>query len=142
MVDTALRAAPSELGVVDGIGARVEQRAWPRLGPRAAWALACVAVDGTMLVLAALATSVGAYAGGFSAAPTPWTLAFAVLAVTLFQARGLYELRLQLRTIDDVRSIVGSTTLAAMSILSLRLLLGQTPNLAAESVRPSAFATG
>jgi len=141
MVDTALRAAPSELGVVDGIGARVEQRAWPRLGPRAAWALACVAVDGTMLVLAALATSVGAYAGGFSAAPTPWTLAFAVLAVTLFQARGLYELRLQLRTIDDVRSIVGSTTLAAMSILSLRLLLGQTPNLAAESVRPWAFAT-
>ena len=48
MVDTALRAAPSELGVVDGIGAQVEQRAWPRLGPRAAWALACVAVDGTI----------------------------------------------------------------------------------------------
>jgi exopolysaccharide biosynthesis polyprenyl glycosylphosphotransferase len=141
MVDSALRTAPRELGVVDGAGVRVERRARPQLAPSAAWALACAAVDGTMLVLAALATSVGAYAGGFAGAPVLWTVLFALLSLTIFHARGLYELRLRLRTIDDVRSIVGATTLAAMSILSLRILLGQTPDLAAESIRPWAFAT-
>ena len=138
MVDTALRTVSAER---DGTVLRAHAQAAPRLAPAKAWALACIAVDTTMLVLAALATSVGAQTGGFARAPVGWTVGFSAVTLLLFRSHGLYTLKLGLRTLDDVRSIVGSTTLAAMGILSLRLLLGQTPDLAAESVRPWAFAT-
>ena len=141
MVDTALTRVGPDLDVVEGTTPRARAHAVSRLAPARAWALACLAVDATMLVLAALATSIGAHAGRFASAPVGWTVGFGALTLLLFGTRGLYTLKLRLRTLDDVRSIVGSTTLAAMSILSLRLLLGQTPNLAAESVRPWAFAT-
>jgi exopolysaccharide biosynthesis polyprenyl glycosylphosphotransferase len=140
VVDTALRTVSAER---DGTALRAHAQAAPapRLALAKAWALACIAVDATMLVLAALATSVGAQTGGFARAPVGWTVGFAAVTLLLFRNRGLYTLKLGFRMLDDVRSIVGSTTLAAMGILSLRLLLGQTPDLAAESVRPWAFAT-
>ena len=70
MVETALKtnAAAERRGVEAG-AARAEARS--RLAPRTAWAFACLAVDLTMLVLAALATSVGASYGGFASAPLP-----------------------------------------------------------------------
>src|SRR5918912_254779 len=140
MVDTALRSAPKERGVVDGAGVRADVRRRLRLSPQAAWALGCLGVDGGMLALAVLATSVGAALGGFASAPTSWTLLFALFTVVLFQRRGLYRLRFQLGALDDVRAVIVSTTIAAMGVLSLRLLLGDAPDLAAESLRPWAFA--
>src|SRR5919205_2372979 len=140
MVDTALRPALEERGVVDGTGVRADMRRRVRLSPQAAWALGCLGVDAAMLSLAVLATSVGAAVGGFASAPASWTILYALLTVALFQRRGLYRLRLQLRALDDVRAVIVSTTIAAMSILSLRLLLGDAPDLAAESIRPWAFA--
>jgi exopolysaccharide biosynthesis polyprenyl glycosylphosphotransferase len=97
-------------------------------------------VDATMLALAGLATSLGAAAGGFASAPIGWTVAFGVLTLLLFRTRGLYALRLRLRTLDDLRSIATATTLAAMIVLSVRILLGDSLDLAAESIRPWAFA--
>src|SRR5918912_438521 len=140
MVDTALRSAPKERGVVDGAGVRADVRRRLRLSPQAAWALGCLGVDAGMLALAVLATSVGAAAGGFASAPTSWTLLFALFTVVLFQRRRLYRLRFQLGALDDVRAVIVSTTIAAMGVLSLRLLLGDAPDLAAESLRPWAFA--
>jgi len=92
-----------------------------------------------MLVLAALATSVGAYAGGFASTPLPWTVAYGALTLFLFQARGLYSLKLRLRTLDDIRSIATAATLAAMIVLSVRILFGDSVDLGAETVRPWAF---
>src|SRR5919202_5204784 len=129
MVDTALRSAPAERGVVDGAGVRADVRRRLRLSPQAAWALGCLGVDGVMLALAVLATSVGAAVGDFASSPASWTILYALLTVALFQRRGLYRLRLQLRALDDVRAVVASTTIAAMSVLSLRLLLGDTLDL-------------
>jgi exopolysaccharide biosynthesis polyprenyl glycosylphosphotransferase len=128
-------ASPDVRGVERG-----PARAWTRLRPRTAWALACLAVDGTMLLLAALATSVGAIVAGLPQPPPAASLAFAGLCVLLFQSRGLYALRIHLTVLDDVRAILVATTLAAMSVLTLRLLLGHDVDLAAETVRPWAFA--
>jgi exopolysaccharide biosynthesis polyprenyl glycosylphosphotransferase len=140
VVDTALTRTASDRGRVDGVATRAPARTSSRLAPSTAWALACLAVDATMLVLAALATSVGAAAGGFASAPIGWTIAFGVLTLALFRSRGLYSLRLRLRTLDDLRSIATATTLAAMIVLSVRILLGDSLDLAAESIRPWAFA--
>jgi exopolysaccharide biosynthesis polyprenyl glycosylphosphotransferase len=138
VVETTLKAAPADLGGIEGSAPRVEAR--PRIPPQAAWALACFAIDVTMLVLAGLATSVGASVGGFASAPPAWSVLAGALTLALFQSRGLYALRIRLRMLDDVRSVVTATTLAAMIVLSIRILLGHTVDLAAESVRPWAFA--
>ncbi|HEX6699565.1 MAG TPA: sugar transferase [Gaiellaceae bacterium] len=135
MVETALTTTAANQAVE-----RTRAQAEPRLAPTKAWALGCLAVDATMLVVAALATSVGAHAGGFKSAPVLWTIAFGLLTVLLFRNRGLYALKLRLRSLDDVRSIFVATTLAAMIVLSVRLLIGDSVDLAAESLRPWAFA--
>jgi exopolysaccharide biosynthesis polyprenyl glycosylphosphotransferase len=140
VVDTALTTTASDRGRPDSAAQRAPAQTAPRLAPATAWALACVAVDATMLVLAGLATSVGAAAGGFASAPFGWTVAFGVLTLALFRSRGLYTLRLRLRTLDDLRAIATATTLAAMIVLSVRILLGDSLDLAAESIRPWAFA--
>jgi exopolysaccharide biosynthesis polyprenyl glycosylphosphotransferase len=140
VVDTALTRTASDRGRVEGAAPRTPAQAAPRLAPATAWALACLAVDVTMLVLAGLATSLGAHAGGFASAPIGWTVGFGALTLALFRSRGLYALRLRLRTLDDLRSIATATTLAAMIVLSIRILLGDSLDLAAESIRPWAFA--
>jgi exopolysaccharide biosynthesis polyprenyl glycosylphosphotransferase len=138
VVETALKAAPAEFGSLEATASRAGRRA--RISPQAAWALACVAVDVTMLVLAGLATSVGATVGGFASAPLWWTLLAGGLTLALFRSRGLYALRFRLRMLDDVRSVVTATTLAAMIVLSIRILLGHTVDLGPETIRPWAFA--
>jgi exopolysaccharide biosynthesis polyprenyl glycosylphosphotransferase len=138
VVETALKSSAERRGVEAGGAARAEARS--RLTPRRAWALACLAVDLTMLVLAALATSVGAAYGGFASAPITWTFLTGALTLALFRSRGLYNLRLRLRLLDDVRSVIVATTFAAMIVLSLRVLLGDTLSIEAETIRPWAFA--
>ena len=123
MVETALKTNAAERRGVEAGAARAEAR--PRRTPRTAWALACLAVDLTMLVLAALATSVGASYGGFARAPLTWTLLTGALTLGLFRGRGLYTLRLRLRLLDDVRAVIVATTFAAMIVLSIRVLLSR-----------------
>jgi exopolysaccharide biosynthesis polyprenyl glycosylphosphotransferase len=93
-----------------------------------------------MLALAAVATAFGAREGGFASPLSTWTLAYAVLVLGLFQLRGLYRLRIKIRTLDDVRVVLVQTTLAAMVIMTVRLLMSASPSIAAESLRPWAFA--
>jgi exopolysaccharide biosynthesis polyprenyl glycosylphosphotransferase len=138
VVETALKTTAAERRGVEAGAARAEAR--PRLAPRTAWALACLAVDLTMLVLAALATSVGASYGGFARAPLPWTLLTGALTLAFFRGRGLYTLRLRLRLLDDARAVIVATTFAAMIVLSIRVLLGDTLSIEAETIRPWAFA--
>jgi exopolysaccharide biosynthesis polyprenyl glycosylphosphotransferase len=60
--------------------------------------------------------------------------------MALYAKRGLYSPRLRRRAIDDVSSIVVATTIAAISVLSLRALAGEVDNALADSLRPWAFA--
>jgi exopolysaccharide biosynthesis polyprenyl glycosylphosphotransferase len=138
VVETALRSAVREGETADRPPASL-LAAGHRLPATRLWALACLGVDATMLVLAALATSIGAHVGGFESAPLGATVAFGALTLLLFKRRGLYTLKLRLRMFDDIGSIAVATTVAAMTVLSVRLVLGQSVSLAAESIRPWAF---
>ena len=138
-METAVRTRP-EATAAEHVARRGGHRAFPRLRPGTAWALSCLSVDTAMLVLAGAATWLGGQAAGISSPAPEWTAAFAGLSLLLYSRRGLYSPRLRLHTIDDVVSILLATTVAGMSVLTLRLLLGDDPHLLAESVRPWAFA--
>jgi exopolysaccharide biosynthesis polyprenyl glycosylphosphotransferase len=111
-----------------------------RLRPATAWALACVGVDAAMLVLAAIAVVVGGEAAGVASPPAAASATFVVLCLALYWSRGLYRLRFRIHTLDDLRTILSATTLAAMLVLSGRVLLGSPADLATETVRLWAFA--
>ncbi|HEU0305023.1 MAG TPA: sugar transferase [Gaiellaceae bacterium] len=133
-METALDTARPEV-LAD---ARLERRA--RLRPQTAWAVGCVTVDAAMLLLAAVAAVVGGHAAGVAYPPLAATAAFVGLCLALYWSRGLYRLRFRLHTLDDLRSIFAATTLAAMIVLTARVLLGSTDDLATESARLWAFA--
>ena len=67
-------------------------------------------------------------------------LAFSVLCLALYRARGLYVPSLHLRSLSAVRSVLLATTAAAMIVITARVLLGDMDDLAADSVRLWAFA--
>ena len=105
-----------------------------------AWAVGTAGVDAAMLVLAAIAVVIGGNAAGAASPPFATTASFAVLCLALYWSRGLHRLRFQLHTLDDLRAIFIATTVAAMVVLSGRVLLGSTADLATETARLWAFA--
>jgi exopolysaccharide biosynthesis polyprenyl glycosylphosphotransferase len=135
-VDTALRTQAE-----NGATAQVHGRAQGRLRPGTARLLTRLGVDVAMLAIAALATAFGASASGISSPPALWMAGFAALCLVLYAKRGLYSSSsLRLRAIDDVYDLTLATTLAAMAVLSLRALAGDTHDALAGSLRPWAFA--
>jgi exopolysaccharide biosynthesis polyprenyl glycosylphosphotransferase len=94
-----------------------------------------------MLLAAALAASLGARAANVDAPPPGWLALFAVLVVAAFAARGMYRPRLRAEILDDLRGVVAATSLAAMAVLAVRAVLTEPTDLAAQSIRPWAFAT-
>jgi exopolysaccharide biosynthesis polyprenyl glycosylphosphotransferase len=122
---------------VEGLADVTQERSGVR--PATAWALACFGVDTAMLLLAAIAVVVGGQAASAPSPPAPATATFVVLSLALYWSRGLYRLRLRIHTLDDLRTILGATTLAAMLVLTGRVLLGSTADLGTETVRLWAF---
>jgi exopolysaccharide biosynthesis polyprenyl glycosylphosphotransferase len=112
-----------------------------RLRPEFGWALARFSLDAVMLLAAALAASLGARAANVDAPPPGWLALFAVLVVAAFAARGMYRPRLRAEILDDLRGVVAATSLAAMAVLAVRAVLTEPTDLAAQSIRPWAFAT-
>jgi exopolysaccharide biosynthesis polyprenyl glycosylphosphotransferase len=111
-----------------------------RLRSTTAWVLACVAVDGVMLIATTAATLLGSRGSGMPVLPAAWLGGFCVLVLSLSWVRGMYRSSLKLDLLDDLRTLVGVTSLAAMAILSMRVLFADGVD-AAEVVRPWAFAT-
>jgi exopolysaccharide biosynthesis polyprenyl glycosylphosphotransferase len=64
-----------------------------------------------------------------------------VLVLVAARLRGMYAPKLRLDILDDLRGVVTVTALAAMVVLSIRVLLAQDEALAAEVFRPWIFAT-
>jgi exopolysaccharide biosynthesis polyprenyl glycosylphosphotransferase len=123
---------------LDALRTRAAARARPRSAT--AWALACVAVDGVMLVATIGATLLGSRGSGMPVLPGAWLGGFCVLVLSLSWVRGMYRPSLKLELLDDLKTLVGVTSLAAMTILSMRVLFADGVD-AAEVVRPWAFAT-
>lgn len=118
----------------------VESRRRARLRPQAAWAFGSLAVDGGMLVVAALAVVFGGRAAGVASPPAAATAWFLALCLALYWSRGLYRLRFRIHTLDDLRSILVATSIAAMVMLTGRVLLGPSGDLGTETARMWAFA--
>jgi exopolysaccharide biosynthesis polyprenyl glycosylphosphotransferase len=113
-----------------------------RLGlhPDTTWALARFSLDAVLLGAAGFAAALGSRAAGIEAAPAGWVFLFAVLVLATFAARGMYRPRLRAELLDELRGVVAATSLAAMAVLTLRELLAEPPDLAAQVIRPWAFA--
>jgi exopolysaccharide biosynthesis polyprenyl glycosylphosphotransferase len=121
-----------DLPVVDRVASRRPERSWQLARP---------IVDAAMLAVACLAAAVGAESAGVTAPPTASLVAFAILALVFFALRGMYAPRIRPELLDNLRGVVAATALAAMSVLTLRELFGAPVDLAAQTVRPWAFAT-
>jgi exopolysaccharide biosynthesis polyprenyl glycosylphosphotransferase len=128
---------------------RVEGRTLPAAARRAAartrrlsaWTKACLAVDALMLFAAVVVADLGAQRAGVPTTPTIWLVAFPLLTFALMAARGLYRPRVFLRVLDDLRVVVTATALAAMIVLSLRIVVADDPWVAAQTARIWAFAS-
>jgi exopolysaccharide biosynthesis polyprenyl glycosylphosphotransferase len=110
------------------------------LRPGAAWALARLGLDVAMLVTACVAAMLGSEAAGVSAPPGTWLVVFGCFVVALFAVRGMYGARLHFEMLEDLRVVATATTLAAMGVLTLREVLGDPSDLAAQTIRMWAFA--
>jgi exopolysaccharide biosynthesis polyprenyl glycosylphosphotransferase len=135
---TAASALPPVV-VDDLTPAHVEVAARRRRNARLHWAATCLTVDSATLTAAAVASMVGAREGGIAWSFSGWTLAYALLTLAVFQNRGLYHLRIRIPVLDDVRRIAVATSAAAMTVLTVQLLI--TPGAStSEVVRPWVFA--
>jgi exopolysaccharide biosynthesis polyprenyl glycosylphosphotransferase len=94
-----------------------------------------------MLVAMVAATLLGSRGTDVPVMSLAWLAAFGGIVLALSALRGLYEPSLRLDLLDDLRRLLAVTSLAAMVVLSLRVLLTDASVDAAEILRPWAFAT-
>jgi exopolysaccharide biosynthesis polyprenyl glycosylphosphotransferase len=99
-----------------------------------------LALDGTMLIAAGLATAASAPAAGLFDPSIAWLVGFSLLTIALLAYNGVYRHRFALHYLDDVRAIIAATAVAAMSVTFLRVFVADDPTAAAEAVRAWLFA--
>ena len=98
-----------------------------------------LAFDGLLLVSAVLAAEFSAPGRVGPSAPA-WFVSYALVVLALLQIRGAYQPRLRLHILDDLRMVVSTTALAAITILSLRVIVANDPQAAGQTVRQWVFA--
>jgi exopolysaccharide biosynthesis polyprenyl glycosylphosphotransferase len=136
---SSLPSAHPAVAALDALRARAAEGA--RLRPSTAGALGYLSVDVVMLVAAVAATVLGSRGSGMPVLPAGWLGSFCALVLCLAWVRGMYRPRLKLDLLDDLRSLVAVTSLAAMATLSVYVLFTDAAVGGAEVVRPWAFAT-
>ncbi len=93
-----------------------------------------------MLAGAVATAELGAARADVPSMPRLWMAVFPLLVVALLWTRRMYASRLSLRTLEDLRSILFATSIAAMSIVTVRVLVEADLAAADETVRLWAFA--
>jgi exopolysaccharide biosynthesis polyprenyl glycosylphosphotransferase len=131
----------SEPGLGTLAALRERAVAQPRLQSARFWAIAALSLDIAMLTCAGGATALGAQHANLPRTSAVWLAAFSVLVLVAARLRGMYGPKLRLDILDDLRGVVTVTALAAMVVLSMRVLMAQDEALAAEVFRPWIFAT-
>jgi exopolysaccharide biosynthesis polyprenyl glycosylphosphotransferase len=121
-----------ELPAVDRVQRRRSARSWARARP---------IVDAAMLAVACFAAALGSAAAGVTASPVAALVAFAGLVLFLFVRRGTYMPRIRPELLENLRGVVGATTLAAMAVLTVRVLVGQPSEAAGQTIWLWVFAT-
>ena len=127
------------VAALDAVRARAAGGA--RLRPSTVGSLGSLAVDAVMLLAAVAATVLGSRGSGMPVLATAWLGGFCALVLVLAWVRGMYRPRLKLDLLDDLRSLVAVTSLAAMATLSVYVVFTDAAVSGAEVVRPWAFAT-
>jgi exopolysaccharide biosynthesis polyprenyl glycosylphosphotransferase len=105
------------------------------------WAWTALAVDTLMLVAAVLTVALISRHSDMNKLSLLWLVGFGAVALAVLYKRGLYDWRVRLQTLDDLRRVVTATVLALAAVLTLRVLLGRTDDVSAHSVRLWALAT-
>jgi len=141
MADRAVRSTFGGAPVLGTLRRRAHGLSEVRLRPGRAWSLARLSLDGTMLLTAGVAATLGSSAADVPAPPPLWLALFAALALGVAGMRGLYGSRLHYELLEELRVVLIATSLAAMAVLSIRELLSAPPNLSAQVIRTWAFAT-
>jgi exopolysaccharide biosynthesis polyprenyl glycosylphosphotransferase len=129
---------PSDIAVEQHSGETGTRR---RERQRRRWELTNLTADSAMLLLAGIAAALGPLQANVPAEPLYWVVGFSALVLVLLRVRGLYALRLQPSLVDDVARVASSTALAAMVLITVRLLIESDPDAARHSVRLWGFAT-
>jgi exopolysaccharide biosynthesis polyprenyl glycosylphosphotransferase len=105
------------------------------------WGRGAFLLDATMLGAAAVATELGARDAGVLRVSLVWLLAYTGIVLLLLHLRDMYSWRLRVQALDDVRTVLVTTALAAMFLLTMRILLpGNVDDLASQTLRLWAFA--
>jgi exopolysaccharide biosynthesis polyprenyl glycosylphosphotransferase len=98
-------------------------------------------VDAAMLGLAVLAAAITAPTAQVPVQGTGWLLAFPALTLALLGARGMYRRRTGLRFLEDVRTVIAATAVAAMTLTFVHVFfVADEPNAASQAVRDWLFA--
>jgi len=92
-------------------------------------------VDGTMLAVAGLTAVVTAGASAIPSEGIPWLAAFPVLTLALLAARGMYTRRTEIHLLEDIRTIISVTAVAAMTVVFARTLLGTEFDASSQALR-------
>jgi exopolysaccharide biosynthesis polyprenyl glycosylphosphotransferase len=96
-------------------------------------AFACLLMDAVMLLAASL-LAFTAPPGDARADSVIWPLCFSLLVLLLSSARGAYEPRLRLRPLEETRGVLSVTAIAAMAIITTRVIVGDSEGVAPETV--------
>jgi exopolysaccharide biosynthesis polyprenyl glycosylphosphotransferase len=99
-----------------------------------------LAVDTVMLVVGVLAAVLVSRDADTAKMSPGWLIAFGALTLAFLYTRGAYKWSVRMQILDDLRRVVTATVLAIATILSLRVLLGRTEDISAQSIRLWAFA--
>ncbi len=97
-------------------------------------------VDVGMLGLAILAAAITARSAQVPVEGAGWLVAFPFLTLALLAMWGAYRRRSGLRFLEDVRTVVAATAVAAMTVTFVRVLFVDEPHAASQAVREWLFA--
>ena len=103
------------------------------------WVRAATGVDVATLGTATVLAELGASEAGVAATPVGWLIAFPLIVMAMLAARGWYRPRLTLRILDDLRLGVTAISIAAMVVLSVRVVATGDAAVAPQMVRLWAF---
>ena len=113
-----------------------------RVSRRRRYAITRAGNDAIALLLAAVASVLGAHYGDATPPDLGWLALHLVVVGVLLSARGAYRFRLQVSPLENLRGVVGPTATAAMVILLLRTAVeGGAAPAAVDSVRLWGFMT-
>jgi exopolysaccharide biosynthesis polyprenyl glycosylphosphotransferase len=96
-------------------------------------------IDALMLAFATLVAVLLASRAGVPVGGWGWLIGFSVLTLVLLAAHGMYRPRTGPSFLDDIRTIVGDTAVAALAITFIRVLFGDQDDAAAQAVREWTF---